>query len=309
MAKIVFLFSGQGAQAPGMMKDIAESSEKAKAVFDQADVVLGRDITGLTFEGTQEELNLTHNTQPCMIAAELAAYAALTENGIRPDAVAGFSLGEYSALVAAGVLSREDALKVIQIRADAMQDAVPVGQGAMAAVTKQDAETVQALCDEVEGYVIPVNYNCPGQIVVSGENDAVDRLIELAKSRKIRTVKLAVSAPFHCAMMNPASEKLAEAFRTISFGKPEIPCYSNVDAKPYGENTDVAAQLCLQAKSPVLWEQTLRNLAADGFDTFVEVGPGTTLSKFVAKTLGEEVKIYSVNSLEGLQQCREGLEA
>jgi [acyl-carrier-protein] S-malonyltransferase len=190
-----------------------------------------------------------------------------------------------------------------------MQDAVPVGQGAMAAVTKQDAETVQALCDEVEGYVIPVNYNCPGQIVVSGENDAVDRLIELAKSRKIRTVKLAVSAPFHCAMMNPASEKLAEAFRTISFGKPEIPCYSNVDAKPYGENTDAAAQLCLQAKSPVLWEQTLRNLAADGFDTFVEVGPGTTLSKFVAKTLGEEVKIYSVNSLEGLQQCREGLEA
>ena len=309
MAKIVFLFSGQGAQAPGMMKDIVESSEKAKAVFDQADAVLGRDITGLTFEGTQEELNLTHNTQPCMIAAELAAYAALAENGIRPDAVAGFSLGEYSALVAAGVLSREDALRVIQIRADAMQDAVPVGQGAMAAVTKQDAETVQALCDEVEGYVIPVNYNCPGQIVVSGENDAVDRLIELAKSRKIRTVKLAVSAPFHCAMMNPASEKLAEAFRTISFGKPEIPCYSNVDAKPYGENTDAAAQLCLQAKSPVLWEQTLRNLAADGFDTFVEVGPGTTLSKFVAKTLGEEVKIYSVNSLEGLQQCREGLEA
>ena len=152
MAKIVFLFSGQGAQTPGMMKDIAESSEKAKAVFDQADAVLGRDITGLTFEGTQEELNLTHNTQPCMIAAELAAYAALTEDGIRPDAVAGFSLGEYSALVAAGVLSREDALKVIQIRADAMQDAVPVGQGAMAAVTKQDAETVQALCDEVEGY-------------------------------------------------------------------------------------------------------------------------------------------------------------
>ena len=309
MAKIVFLFSGQGAQVPGMMKDITESSEKAKAVFDLADEVLGRDISGLTFEGTQEDLNLTHNTQPCMIAAELAACAALTENGIRPDAVAGFSLGEYSALVAAGVLSREDALKVIQIRADAMQDAVPVGQGAMAAVTKQDAETVQALCDEVEGYVIPVNYNCPGQIVVSGENDAVDRLIELAKSRKIRTVKLAVSAPFHCAMMNPASEKLAEAFRSISFGKSEIPCYSNVDAKPYGENTDVAAQLCLQARSPVLWEQTLRNLAADGFDTFVEVGPGTTLSKFVAKTLGEDVKNYSVNSLESLQQCREGLEA
>ncbi len=292
-----------------MMKDITATSAAAQKIFETANIVLDRNISAITFSGTREELNLTHNTQPCMLAAELAAYQALLEEGIVPDAVAGFSLGEYSALVAAGVLSQEDALKVVQIRADAMQDAVPVGQGAMAAVTKQNAETVQALCDETEGYVIPVNYNCPGQIVVSGENDAVDRLMKLAKSRKIRTIKLPVSAPFHCAMMNPASEKLAEAFRTVQFNKPQIPCYSNVDAKPYNENTDVAAQLCLQAKSPVLWEQTLRNLAADGFDTFVEVGPGTTLSIFVSKTLGENVKIYSVNSLEGLRQCKEGLEA
>ena len=306
MSRIAFLFSGQGAQYPGMMKDIYDSSESAKAVFDKADLILGRSISELTFTGTQEDLNLTHNTQPCMIAAELAAYEALIEKGIKPDVVAGFSLGEYAALVAAGVLSTEDAIRVIQIRADAMQEAVPVGQGAMAAVAKQDAETVKALCDEAGGYVIPVNYNCPGQIVVSGENDAVDDLIRIAKSRKIRTVKLAVSAPFHCALMAPAAEKLAEAFKTISFNDPVLPCYSNVDAKPYAEDADVASQLCIQAKSPVLWEQTLRNMAADGVDVFVEVGPGTTLSKFVTKTLGE-VKSFSVNSLEVLTACVEEL--
>ena len=302
MSKIAFLFSGQGAQTPGMMKDIVDSSASAKAVFDTADAVLQRRISEITFYGTQEELNLTHNTQPCMIAAELAAYSALIENGIKPDVVAGFSLGEYAALVAAGALSAEDALKVIQIRADAMQEAVPVGRGAMAAVMKQDAETVKRLCEEVDGYVIPVNYNCPGQIVVSGENAAVDSLMAIAKGKKIRTVKLPVSAPFHCALMSPASEKLAEAFEAISFSKPMIPCYSNVDAQPYAEDADVAAQLCIQAKSPVLWEQTLRDMADDGVDVFVEVGPGTTLSKFVAKTLGD-VAIYSVNSQEAMQRC------
>ncbi len=299
MGKVAFLFSGQGAQVPGMMQDIAEVSASAGAVFETADRVLGRSISEMTFHGTQEELNLTHNTQPCMLAAELAALAALTERGIRPDAVAGFSLGEYGALVAAGMLSVEDALRVIQIRADAMQEAVPVGRGAMAAVMKQDAETVKSLCDAAEGYVIPVNFNCPGQIVISGETGAVDSLLALAKERKIRCVKLPVSAPFHCALMAPASEKLAEAFQTISFGKPEIPCYSNVDALPYREDADVAAQLCLQAKSPVLWEQTLRNMAEDGVDTFVEVGPGTTLSKFVEKTLSD-VRIVSINSLESM---------
>jgi len=300
MEKIAFLFSGQGAQTPGMMKDIVENYECAKSVFDLADTVLKRSISDLTFCGTQEELNLTHNTQPCMIAAELAAYKALIESGIKPDVVAGFSLGEYAALVASEVLSIEDALRIIQIRADAMQEAVPVGRGAMAAVTKQNAETVQALCNEVDGYVIPVNYNCPGQIVVSGENEAVDQLIAIAKERKIRTVKLAVSAPFHCELMAPASEKLAEAFRTITFNKPTLSCYSNVDAKPYTEDTDIAKQLCLQAKSPVLWEQTLRNMAADGVDVFIEIGPGTTLSKFVSRTLSD-VKAYNVNSLEELK--------
>ena len=301
MSKIAFLFSGQGAQIPGMMKDIVDSSNAAKDIFDLANRVLERDISGLTFNGTQEELNLTHNTQPCMIASELAAYYAVLESGIKPDVVAGFSLGEYSALVAAGALTVEDALRVIQVRADAMQEAVPVGKGAMAAVMKLDADSVKSLCDEAGGYVIPVNYNCPGQIVVSGENDAIDRLIEIAKEKKIRTVKLAVSAPFHCAMMAPASEKLARAFKKINFKQTTIPCYSNVDALPYKENADIAAQLCNQAKSPVFWEQTIRNMANDGVDIFVEIGPGTTLTKFVSRTI-EDARVYNINSLEALNQ-------
>lgn len=305
MSKIAFLFSGQGAQVPGMMQDIAEASPAAANIFHIADEALGRGISELTFRGTQEELNLTHNTQPCMLAAELAALAALTERGFFPDAVAGFSLGEYAALVAAGMLSAEDALRVIQIRADAMQEAVPVGKGAMAAVMKQDADTVKALCDAADGYVIPVNYNCPGQIVISGETAGVDSFIALAKERKIRTVKLPVSAPFHCALMAPASEKLAEAFKTVRFTKPTLPCYSNVDALPYREDVDIAAQLCMQAKSPVLWEQTLRNMKKDGVNVFVEIGPGNTLSKFVAKTL-EDAYVVNIDSMESVVAYTEG---
>ena len=302
--KTAFLFSGQGAQTVGMMKDIVEASPAAKAVFEKADRILGRGISTLCFEGPQEELNLTHNTQPCMLAAELATYAALKEKGIKPYAVAGFSLGEYTALTAAGAISLEDVFRVIQIRADAMQNACPVGKGGMAAITKQDAATVQALCDEAEGYVVPVNYNCPGQIVVSGEAEAVDQVCALAKSRKIRAVKLSVSVPSHCALMAPAADKLTETFRTVSFYAPEIPCYSDVDALPYKADADIAAQLCRQVQSPVLWEQTLRNMYRDGIDTFVEVGPGTTLSSFVKKTFtdDEDIRILNVTDMESLEK-------
>lgn len=299
MGKIAFLFSGQGAQTVGMMKDIYENSAAAKVIFEEADRILGRGISALCFDGPQEELNLTHNTQPCMLAAELAADAALKEFGVKPDAVAGFSLGEYAALTAAGTISTEDVFRVIQIRADAMQDACPVGKGGMAAITKQTPEAVQALCNEAEGYVVPVNYNCPGQIVVSGEADAVDQVCALAKSRKIRAIKLSVSVPSHCALMAPAADKLAEVFRTVTFQVPAIPCYSDVDALPYKPDADIAAQLCQQVQSPVLWEQTLRNMYADGIRTFVEIGPGSTLTSFVKKTL-EDVEMYSINSWEAL---------
>ena len=196
--KIAFLFSGQGAQFPGMMNELAIENAEAKKVFEIADCSLGRSISTLCFDGTQDDLNLTLNTQPCVLAADLAAYMAIKSYGIVPDVVAGFSIGEYAALVAADVIKIEDAFRVVQKRADFMQEAVPVGEGAMAAVMKLSEAEVKALCDEVEGYVIPANYNCPGQIVVSGEAKSVDKLLEITKKRKIRAMKLAVSAPFHC---------------------------------------------------------------------------------------------------------------
>ena len=301
--KIAFLFSGQGAQYTGMMKDIAEKSEKAKNIFSIANETLGRSISELCFEGAQEELNLTHNTQPCVLAADLAAYAAINEKGIQPAAVAGFSLGEYAALVAAGVIDLNNVFPVIQKRADYMQEAVPVGKGAMAAVMKLSDTEVEDLCSEVEGYVAPANFNCPGQIVVSGETEAVDKLLGIAKERKIRAMKLAVSAPFHCEMMNPAAENLRAPLSTITFSSPVVSVYMNVDAEAENEPERILEKLILQAKSPVRWEKTLRNMYAAGIDTFIELGPGKTLSGFVKKTFtnGEEISIYNVTDQETLE--------
>ena len=292
-----------------MMKDIAVESSEAKEVFDIADQTLGRKISELCFEGTQEELNLTHNTQPCVLAADLSAYKAITSAGIMPDTVAGFSLGEYAALVAGGVIDIKDVFQLIQKRADFMQEAVPVGKGAMAAVMKLTAKEVQALCDEVDGYVIPANYNCPGQIVVSGEAEGIDRLCEIAKERKIRAMKLAVSAPFHCEMMSSAAEKLEEPLRETRFRVPTFPVYMNVDAEIETDPERIRKKLLLQAKSPVRWEQTLRNMVESGIDTFVELGPGKTLTGFVKKTFGDDVSVhfYNVTDVESLRETVDAL--
>lgn len=298
--KCAFLFSGQGAQYPGMMKDIASSNTDSKAVFDVADKSLSRKISTLCFEGSQEELNLTHNTQPCVLAADLAAYALISSHGIKADAVAGFSLGEYAALVAAGVIRLEDVFPVVQMRADYMQDAVPVGKGAMAAIMKLNEEEIIALCNEVGGYVAPANYNCPGQIVVSGESQAVDELLRIAKERKIRAMKLPVSAPFHCEMMNSAAENLRGPLNKIDFSVPAIPVYLNVDASAESNPEKIKEKLLLQAKSPVRWEDTLRNMFKVGIDTFIELGPGKTLSGFVKKTFKSGVEIFNVTDLQSL---------
>lgn len=307
--KIAFLFSGQGAQYPGMMKDLAEANAQAKSVFEIADKALGRSISGLCFEGPQEDLNLTHNTQPCVLAADLAAYNAIFSHGIKPDAVAGFSLGEYAALVAADVVKIEDIFPVAQKRADYMQEAVPVGKGAMAAVMKLTDDDVKSLCEEVEGYVIPANYNCPGQIVVSGEAIAVDKLLEIAKERKIRAMKLAVSAPFHCELMKPAAENLKAPLMATCFSEPSVPIYLNVDARTENAPEKIREKLLLQAKSPVRWEDTLRHMYEDGIDTFVELGPGKTLTGFVKKTFkdGEDIRSYNVTDIETLKSTIESL--
>lgn len=299
MKKTAFIFSGQGAQEPGMMKDLCERYCESKDVFRIADETLNRSISELTFDGTQEELNLTHNTQPCVLAADLAAWKALLSYGIKSDAAAGFSLGEYAALVAAGSLKMEDAFKLIQKRADYMQEAVPVGKGAMAAVCAKSVQEVQELCEQAEGYVIPANLNCPGQTVVSGETDAVNKVVELAKARKVRAMLLPVSAPFHCDLLKPAAERLAAALADVAIRNPDMSVYMNVDGKAETDGTAVAGKLVIQAKSPVYWEKTLRNMYDDGVRIFIELGPGKTLSGFVKKTFKgcSDVEIYRVSDV------------
>ncbi len=306
---LAFVFSGQGAQFPGMMKDIVEKYTEARAIYEIADRTLRRDISGLCMNGAQEELNLTHNTQPCVLAADLAAYGAIVSEGIEPHAVAGFSLGEYAALVAAGSMDINDVFPLVQKRADYMQDAVPVGKGAMAAILRVSEEEVRSLCKEANGYVTPANYNCPGQIVVSGGNDAIDSVCEIAKSSKIRAVKLPVSAPFHCELMDPAAKKLKESLSSITLSAPKVPVYLNVDGKSESDPNCIKEKLIEQAKSAVMWERTIRNMASDGIDTFVELGPGNTLSGFVKKTFGDEFKTLNVTDLVSLENTLEYLRA
>ncbi len=283
---VALLFSGQGAQYPGMMRDLSEAEPAARAVFDTADAVLGRSISSLCFEGAQEELNLTHNTQPCMLAGDLAAAEALRAHGVQPAAVAGFSLGEYAALAYAGTFSMEDAFRTIQIRADAMQEAVAPGEGAMAAFVGASAEQVEGICAQVtRGYVVAANYNSPVQTVISGSAAGVDEACALADAAGLRTVRLAVSAPFHCALMEPAALRLREVFRNVSMADPALPVYMNVDGKPVTDGAAVAELLVRQAMSPVRWVATLENMQAAGIDTFIECGAGKTLTGLVKKTL------------------------
>jgi len=307
--KIGILFSGQGAQYPGMMKDLYDTEPAAKALFDKANAALGRDIASLCFEGTQEALNLTHNTQPCMLAADLAAAAVLKAHGIKADALAGFSLGEYAALAYAGAISPEDVFRIIQIRADAMQEAVAPGEGAMAAFVGATAAQVEEICSKVKkGYVVAANYNSPVQTVVSGSAAGVDEACRLAEAAGLRCVKLAVSAPFHCALMEPAAKRLEEEFKSVLLQNPEIPVYMNVDGRPITDNGLIAALLVKQAMSPVRWVQTLENMYSDGIETFIECGAGKTLSGLVKKTL-KGVKILRVENIKTLQNTLEELQA
>ena len=307
--KIGILFSGQGAQYPGMMKDLCETEPAAKEIFDAADKALGRSVSGVCFDGTQEELNLTHNTQPCMLAGDLAAGMVLKAHGIEADAVAGFSLGEYAALAYAGAISLEDVFKIIQIRADAMQEAVAPGEGGMAAFVGATAAQVEEICVKVtRGYVVAANYNSPVQTVVSGAAAGVDEACELAEAAGLRCVRLAVSAPFHCALMEPAAKRLEAEFETVDFKDPVFPVYMNVDGRPLTDGASVAALLVKQAMSPVRWVKTLENMQADGIDTFIECGAGKTLSGLVKKTL-KDVKILRVENVKTLQDTLEELGA
>ena len=305
--KIGLLFSGQGAQYQGMMKDLYDSETAAKEVFQCAGRALGREISKICFEGTQDELNMTHNTQPCMLAGDLAAAEVLKTYGIVPDAVAGFSLGEYAALAFAGSFSMEDAFRVIQIRADAMQEAVAPGEGAMAAFIGAEASQVEEICNKVaEGYVVAANYNSPVQTVVSGSSRGVDEACRLGEEAGLRCMKLAVSAPFHCALMEPAALRLQEEFKNIVFKDPDVPVYMNVNGNPVRDGSAVPKLLVRQAMNPVRWVETLENMQADGVDTFVECGPGKTLSGLVKKTL-KGVTVLRVSDLKTLHKTLDAL--
>jgi len=283
--KIAFIYPGQGAQYAGMGKEIYEKYEEAKEIFERADEALGFNISKLCFEGPEEELMKTENTQPAILTVSVALTRVLQKRGVKPDVTAGLSLGEYSSLVLAEALDFEDAVRLVKKRGKYMQEVVPEGVGTMAAILGLPNEEVEEICriaSEV-GVVEPANYNCPGQLVVSGEVKAVERAVELAKERGAKkAVVLAVSAPFHCSMLKEAGELLAKELEKVEIKDLKVPVISNVTAD-YVQKDKVKELLIKQVSHPVFWEQSVRKMIEDGVDTFIEIGPGKTLSGFVKK--------------------------
>ena len=304
MSRVAFIFPGQGSQSVGMGRDLFDNFPAAREVFEQADDALGFKLSEMCFSGTDEELALTANTQPAILTASIAAFRALESEGIAPPAfAAGHSLGEYSALVAAGVLRFEDAVRTVRSRGTYMQEAVPVGVGAMAAILGADIDTVLICCQEaVQGEVCsPANINSPSQVVIAGNSGAVDRACEILKTRGAkRAIKLNVSAPFHCDLMMPAQERLALDLARLSYGSYRFQVVHNVDAEPRSESSSVMDALTRQVSSPVRWLQSVENLISHGVDTFIEIGPGKILSGLV-KQINRDVRIFNVNDSESLR--------
>jgi len=283
---IAFVFPGQGSQKVGMGRALAESFPECRAVFDEADAALGESLSGLCFDGPEDRLVLTENTQPAILTVSIAAARLLESRGIRPSITAGHSLGEYSAHVAAGTVSFADAVRIVRRRGRYMQEAVPVGRGAMAAILGLDADKVAQACDEAaEGDVVaPANLNAPGQVVIAGSTEAVARAGERAKALGAkRVIMLFVSAPFHCALMKPAEERLAPELRALPSSTPRVPVVANVDAEAKTDGPSSIEALVRQVSSPVRWEDVVRRLASSGIRAYVEVGPGTVLSGLVRK--------------------------
>jgi [acyl-carrier-protein] S-malonyltransferase len=294
---LAFLFPGQGSQAVGMGKALAERDAAARRTFDEADAALGYSISRLCFEGPAEELTLTANAQPAILACSIAALRCLEqETGLRPAVVAGHSLGEYSALVAAGALGFADAVRVVHLRGRYMQEAVPAGQGAMAALLGPSAEQAAALCEAAaEGEVLsPANFNGGGQIVIAGHAGAVQRAVARAKEHGAkRAIPLQVSAPFHCALMAPAAARLAETLRDIRFVDAAVPVVTNVGAEPNQEGERARALLVQQVTAPVRWEESVLCLARLGVRRALEIGPGKVLAGLV-KRITKEIEVANV---------------
>lgn len=305
MSKIAFVFPGQGAQYVGMGKDFYDNFQEAKEVFAQAEEVSGLDVAAICFE-ENDKIHQTEYTQIAMLTVELAIAKVLKAKGITPDVTAGLSLGEYGAVVTAGVMSEKDALRVIRKRGILMQNAVPSG-GAMAAVLGSDQQTIEKVCEETEGIVSIANYNCPGQIVITGEETAVDKACEsLKEAGAKRCVKLNVSGPFHSALLETAGDELFEVLKTVELGEKKIPYLTNVTGDYVQNTAQVKELLKKQVSSSVRWQQNVEQMIADGVDVMIEVGPGKTLSGFLRKIDKEKkVTMYNVEHIEDLNKLLE----
>ena len=289
---IAFLFPGQGSQKVGMGRAFAEAFPVCRETMAEADAALGEDLSGLCYNGPEDRLVLTENTQPAILAVSVAMARLLVSKGVRPAFVAGHSLGEYSAHVTAGTITFGDALRIVRRRGRYMQEAVPVGQGAMAAILGLDADKVIAACAEAaQGDVVSAaNLNAPGQVVIAGSKDAVARAIEQAKARGARrAIPLPVSAPFHCALMKPAEARLAPELRALAASNPTVPVVANCDAEPRRDARSAIEALVTQVSSPVLWEAVMQRLASEGIRKYVEVGPGTVLTGLGRKIVKDGV--------------------
>lgn len=302
MSKIAFVFSGQGAQAPGMGKELYDCSPAAKAVFDLADSIRPG-TSQQCFEGTQEELNVTINTQPCLFACDLAAAKAAQERGIQPDCAAGFSLGEVAAIAFSGMLTEAEAFSMVCKRAELMNEAAQKNPGAMAAVMKLSPQQVETLCGPIEN-AWPVNYNSPKQTVVAASADTIDQVVEAASAQRGRAVKLAVSGAFHSPLMHSAADGLREYLASVSLREERLPVYANLTAEPYGG--DKKETMAAQCENSVQWQKTIENMIANGVDTFIEVGVGKTLVGLIKK-INPEVTVYQIENKEGLDAAAEAL--
>lgn len=304
MSKIAVIFPGQGAQYVGMAKDFYDNFEDSRKVFDVAEEALDIELKKICFE-ENDDINKTEYTQPAMVAAEVAIYEHLKNAGLKADVFAGLSLGEYSALVAAGAMTLEDGIKTVRRRGILMQNEVPLGMGGMAAVIAMDADKIAEICENTPGKVQIANYNCPGQIVISGEAEAVKAAsAALSEAGAKRVIPLNVSGPFHSQMLVPAGEKLYDFLQDIKIADDFVPYYCNADAKEITDAAKVKELLKRQVYSSVRWQQTIENMIADGVDTFIEVGPGKTLTGFMKK-INREVKSINIATVDDLAKLEE----